>query len=61
MLHTDLRQRLAIRVPEGYRHDRGQAGQRQNIHRIVMKDGDQLLRFPRTQVLKVNVRNQLAW
>ena len=53
--------RIRIGTAKRRGHNGGKTGESQNIHRVVMKDRHQALRFARTQIFEVDVRNQLAW
>jgi len=46
-------------VPKRRRNNRGQASQRQNINRVVVKNGNQPGRFLVAQIIKIHKRNQV--
>ncbi len=54
------RKRIRIRVTEHGRHNRSKTCKRQNIHRIVMKNRHQPLRFPAAQVFEIHIWDKLA-
>ena len=54
-----VRKLSELRRLKGVRHNCCQAGQRQNVHRIVMKDRHQAKDFVGPQIFEINIWDQL--